>query len=122
MTTTELEVGGILAALSIASALALCALGRRAKLPVVELAGLIWTRSDFCRSWLITGDTGSGKTCSGITPLLYQVFKNEPGWGGLCIDDKGLYWETLSEMARHFGRQNDLILPRVRPDGAPAKW
>ena len=39
---------------------------------------------------------GSGKTRSGITPLLYQVFQNEPNWGGLCIDDKGIYWETLS--------------------------
>ena len=79
-------------------------------------------RADFCRGWLVTGDTGSGKTRSGITPLLYQVFQNEPGWGGLCIDDKGLYWETLCEMARHFGRENDLILLQVRPDGAPASW
>ena len=67
-------------------------------------------------------DTGSGKTRSGITPLLYQVFQNEPRWGGLCIDDKGIYWETLSEMARHFNRQNDLILLQVRPDNAPLGW
>ncbi len=45
-------------------------------------------------------------------PLLHQIFKNEPGWGGVCIDDKGLYWETLSEMARHFNREKDLILLR----------
>ena len=63
---------------------------------VVRLAGFKWTRADFCRGWLITGDTGSGKTRSGITPLLFQVFQNEPTWGGLCIDDKGVYWETLS--------------------------
>jgi len=89
---------------------------------IVSLAGLKWTRADFCRGWLITGDTGSGKTRSGITPLLYQVFQNEPGWGGLCIDDKGLYWETLCEMARHFGRENDLILLQIRPDTAPTSW
>ena len=90
---------------------------------VVKLAGFRWTRSDFCRGWLITGDTGSGKTRSGITPLLFQVFQNEPTWGGLCIDDKGLYWETLSEMARHFRRENDLILLQVRPDDQPsASW
>ena len=89
---------------------------------VIDLKGLRWTREDFCRGWLITGDTGSGKTRSGITPLLYQVFKNEPNWGGLCIDDKGLYWETLSEMAAHFNRQNDLILLQVKPDGAPSGW
>jgi len=90
--------------------------------PIVRLKGLTWTREDFCRGWLITGDTGSGKTRSGITPLLYQVFQNEPRWGGLCIDDKGIYWETLSEMARHFNRQNDLILLQVRPDNAPLSW
>jgi hypothetical protein len=95
--------------------------GRRGRI-VVELAGLQWTREDFCRGWLITGDTGSGKTRSGITPLLYQVFKNEPTWGGLCIDDKGVYWETLSEMARHFGREDDLILLQVRPERCAPDW
>ena len=89
---------------------------------VVRLKGLAWTREDFCRGWLITGDTGSGKTRSGITPLLYQVFKNEPRWGGICIDDKGLYWETLTEMAAHFNRRDDLILLQVKPEHAPADW
>lgn len=90
---------------------------------VVRLAGFKWTRGDFCRGWLITGDTGSGKTRSGITPLLFQIFQNEPTWGGLCIDDKGIYWEALSQMAKHFGREDDLILLQVRPDGAPtANW
>lgn len=89
---------------------------------IVRLGGLSWTREDFCRGWLITGDTGSGKTRSGITPLLYQIFKNEPGWGGVCIDDKGLYWETLCEMARHFNRESDLILLQVKPDNAPPGW
>lgn len=95
---------------------------QRKKSFVVRLKGLKWTREDFCRGWLITGDTGSGKTRSGITPLLYQIFQNEPGWGGVCIDDKGIYWETLSEMAAHFGRQKDLILLQVKPDNAPLNW
>ena len=96
---------------------------RRSKAPpIVKLKGLSWSREDFCRGWLITGDTGSGKTRSGITQLLYQVFQNEPNWGGLCIDDKGVYWETLKEMAVHFNRQNDLILLQVRPEGAPTDW
>lgn len=94
---------------------------RQAK-PLVRLHGFTWTREDFCRGWLITGDTGSGKTRSGITPLLYQVFQNDPHWGGLCIDDKGIYWETISEMARHFNRQNDLILLQVRPEAAGHEW
>jgi hypothetical protein len=89
---------------------------------VVRLGGFKWTRADFCRGWLITGDTGSGKTRSGITPLLFQIFRNEPTWGGLCIDDKGIYWETLSQMARHFGREDDLILLQVRPEDAALHW
>jgi len=90
--------------------------------PIVRLKGMVWTRDDFCRGWLITGDTGSGKTRSGITPLLYQVFQNEPNWGGVCLDDKGIYWETLSEMARRFNRQHDLVLLQVRPDNPPLGW
>ena len=29
--------------------------------PVARLGGLTWKRNQFCRGWLITGDTGSGK-------------------------------------------------------------
>src|ERR1700743_3561293 len=89
---------------------------------VVQLKGFAWKQEDFCRGWLITGDTGSGKTRSGINQLLFQVFQNDPNWGGLCIDDKGVYWETLLEMARHFQRTNDLILLQVRPDNPPDGW
>ena len=89
---------------------------------IVRLKGFNWTREDFCRGWLITGDTGSGKTRSGINQLLFQVFKNDENWGGLCIDDKGVYWETLVEMAEIFNRRDDLILLQVKPDNAPEKW
>jgi type IV secretory pathway TraG/TraD family ATPase VirD4 len=89
---------------------------------IVELKGFTWKSEDFCRGWLITGDTGSGKTRSGINQLLFQVFKNDPKWGGLCIDDKGVYWETLLEMAAEFHRQNDLILLQVKPDNASPGW
>ncbi|HEU0210145.1 MAG TPA: type IV secretion system DNA-binding domain-containing protein [Candidatus Udaeobacter sp.] len=118
-------------AISYASVCVLCLLAaaviafhlcKTCKPVVARLGGLSWTRDDFCRGWLITGDTGSGKTRSGITPLLHQVFKNQTTWGGLCIDDKGIYWETLSEMAKHFGREDDLILLQVRPDGAANTW
>jgi len=89
---------------------------------VARLKGMKWTREDFCRGWLITGDTGSGKTRSGITPLLFEVFTNEPDWGGVCIDDKGVYWETLSAMAKHFGREDDLILLQIKPEAADSRW
>jgi hypothetical protein len=57
---------------------------------VARLGGLKWKRNQFCRGWLITGDTGSGKTSSGINQLAHQVFQNEPHWGGLCVDEKGV--------------------------------
>ena len=54
--------------------------------------------------------------------MLFQVFTNDPKWGGLCIDDKGIYWETLVEMAKHFHRENDLILVQIKPDDPPDDW
>ena len=90
--------------------------------PVAQLGGLIWKRNQFCRGWLITGDTGSGKTSSGINQLAHQVFQNEPDWGGLCIDEKGVYWETLSAMANHYERETDLIHLQIRPDETDPDW
>lgn len=89
---------------------------------VAVLKGLRWKRSQFCRGWLITGDTGSGKTSSGINQLAHQVFRNEPTWGGLCIDEKGVYWETLRAMAAYYARSHDLIHVQIRPEGANIDW
>ncbi|MGA3008577.1 MAG: type IV secretory system conjugative DNA transfer family protein [Opitutaceae bacterium] len=116
------QLSWIFSGVFVAFGFAALALRRPKSRPIVRLARLSWSREDFCRGWLITGDTGSGKTRSGITQLLYQVFENEPAWGGLCIDDKGVYWETLREMAAHFNRQHDLILLQVKPEGASAGW
>lgn len=89
---------------------------------VARLGGLVWYRNQFCRGWLITGDTGSGKTSSGINQLAHQVFQNVPDWGGLCIDEKGVYWETLSAMARHYLRQESLIHLQVRTGEEASDW
>ena len=89
---------------------------------ILRIGGLKWTMDDFCRGWLITGRTGTGKTTAAINRMLWQVSKNCPTWGGVCMDDKGLYWETLSSMFRQLGRQNDLILLQVRPEGAGPDW
>jgi hypothetical protein len=89
---------------------------------VAKLGGLVWKRNQFCRGWLITGDTGSGKTSSGINQLAHQVFQNEPTWGGLCVDEKGVYWETLAAMARHYAREHDLIRLQIRADDTDTKW
>jgi len=57
-----------------------------------------------------------------LNTMLWQVSKNCPTWGGLCVDDKGLYWETLSEMLAQLGRSSDLILLQVRPENAAPDW
>ena len=86
-----------------------------------SLAGFVWDRNDFCRGWLITGDTGSGKTFA-INALMHSVFQHEPDWGGLCCDEKGIYYETLVRMARKYHRQDDLLLLQTRPDLADQDW
>jgi hypothetical protein len=85
------------------------------------IGGFKWERNDFCRGWLITGDTGAGKTFA-INVLLHSVFQHEPDWGGLCCDEKGIYHETLVRMARKYGRENDLLLLQTRPDHAEENW
>jgi hypothetical protein len=48
-------------------------------------------------------------------------YKSFP-WGGLCIDEKGLFWQTLLPMARHYKREHHLMLLQTRPDWAPPEW
>lgn len=89
---------------------------------VLRLGGFQWTLEDFCRGWLVTGQVGSGKTSGAINTMMWEVSKNCPSWGGVCVDDKGLYWETLTHMLRQVGRENDLILLQVRAADAAPDW
>jgi TraM recognition site of TraD and TraG len=86
-----------------------------------SIGGFNWERNDFCRGWLITGDTGAGKTFA-VNVLLHSVFQHEPDWGGLCCDEKGIYHETLLPMAKKYGREDDLLLLQTRPDQAEEDW
>lgn len=58
--------------------------GRPRVKPILTLGGFSWSLNDFCRGWLVTGETGSGKTLSAINAMLWQVSKNCPRWGGKC--------------------------------------
>ncbi len=89
---------------------------------ILRLGGLSWTMEDFVRGWLITGRTGSGKTQCAINTITFQLFANVPNWGGICLDQKGLYWEILVLMAAHFGRSDDLVLLQTRPAGRDELW
>jgi type IV secretory pathway TraG/TraD family ATPase VirD4 len=89
---------------------------------VLRLAGFKWTKEDFCRGWLITGDTGSGKTSSGIVTIAEQIYRNDDKVGGMVIDDKGVLHETFSAILRAKNRENDLILLQCRPEYASADW
>lgn len=106
--------------ISLPSAFYLAPSGRRTHI-AASLAGFDWDRNDFCRGWLLTGDTGAGKTFA-INALLHSVFQNEPDWGGLCCDEKGVYHETLVRMASRYGREQDLLLLQTRPDHASEDW
>lgn len=100
-----------------------CFLNRPARSSVIlRLGGFSWDVYNFCRGWLITGQVGTGKTAAAINTMLWQVSKNCPTWGGVCVDDKGLYWETLTPMLANLGRASDLILLQVRPETAGPHW
>ncbi|MBX7157671.1 MAG: type IV secretory system conjugative DNA transfer family protein [Verrucomicrobiae bacterium] len=89
---------------------------------VCQLDRFKWDMNNFCRGWFIPGKTGCGKTQSAIMNIMYQVTKNVPNWGGVCVDQKGLFWEILMDMMKHMGREKDTILLQCRPDHAPPDW
>lgn len=89
---------------------------------VARLKGFVWDPPSFCQHFLITGATGAGKTLSGILPLLFQVFKHQPRFGGLCVDVKGVLHEAVVGMAKKFGRSNDVIVLEVRPSEGATTW
>lgn len=89
---------------------------------VLELGGISWNEEDFCRGWEIDGRTGSGKTASGVVPIIYQLKKNRPDVGILALDTKGDLSEPLARIAESVECRNQLVQLEVRPDTAPPGW
>ena len=75
-----------------------------------------------CLAFALWSCTGSGKTQCAINTITFQLFQNVKNWGGVCLDQKGLYWEILVKMAAHFRRGDDLVLLQTRPPGEDALW
>ena len=57
---------------------------------------------------LITGSIGSGKTSGAIARLTYNLIKS--GKGGLILDIKGNFVDTVNEMCKRLGRTQDLCI------------
>lgn len=108
--------------------MALCAGGGlylllvRPKEIILRFGMLTWTRYELCRHILITGDTGSGKTTSGIQPILRQITRNVPDWGGLVMGVKGDEHHFITRLAREHGREQDMVHLQIRPEHCSTKW
>lgn len=89
---------------------------------ILKFGKLTWTKHELCRHILITGDTGSGKTTSGLQPILVQLTRNIPGWGGLVLGVKGDEHRFITHLAAHHSREADIIHLQVRPPDASTKW
>jgi hypothetical protein len=89
---------------------------------VLELGGVQWSEEDFCRGWEIDGRTGSGKTASGVIPIIHQLKKNRPDVGILALDTKGDLSEPLARIADAVDCRPQLVQLEVRPDNAPSDW
>ena len=96
----------------IGSAFIVCSIGRVSR-TTPRASGcptrgtLSWSLEDFVRGWLITGRVGSGRRNARSIPLPFRFSRTSPNWGGVCLDQKGLYWEILVKMA-------DALPPRGR--------
>ena len=60
---------------------------------------------DLYKNVLITGSIGSGKTSGAISRFAYNLIKS--GKGGLVLDVKGNFVDTIEEMCKRLGRLQD---------------
>lgn len=81
---------------------------------VCQIGPWKWDIEEFSTHWFITGDTGAGKTSSGLNKLLISLTEHYPRWGALILDPKGVYWRTVQTMLNAAGKLEDLAVLRVR--------
>ena len=95
---------------------------------VCKIKGFKWNLNDFCRGWLVTGKTGSGKTASAIAHILHQLFQRvRPEnklklWGGVAVDQKGNFFKIIEDIATNYKQSKRLITLQVRPQNAAVNW
>lgn len=95
---------------------------------VCKIKNFKWNLNDFCRGWLITGKTGSGKTASAIAHIIHQLFQRvtkKSGfklWGGVAVDQKGNFFKIIEDIAAHYDQSARLITLQVRPEDAQSSW
>ena len=87
---------------------------------VLRFGGFKWTRDKANRHFFFTGDTGSGKTSSGMNGLLDSLLRHDRRLGGMVMANKGDEWFALQKLARRHGREADLIRLRPRLPSEPA--
>lgn len=110
----------LLTGLAAGAAAAFLAAPRRAVAIALRIGSYTWTVNDACRGWLITGATGSGKTAAAIVYMIHgfcQAMPRTPAripWGGVCFDEKALFYQTFVPILEHYGRGSDVVLVQVR--------
>lgn len=89
---------------------------------ILRIGKLTWTREELCRHVLVTGDTGSGKTTSGIQNILVQLTNTVPNWGGLVLGVKGDEHRFVTELLAAANRSGNHLELAVRPTNASTNW
>ena len=80
-----------------------------------SLLGMDWDEKDFCRGWLITGRTGSGKTTGAISQIFHSLFQKCPTFGGVIIDAKANSYHYFEKLAQSYNQKSKVKTIKIRP-------
>ncbi len=90
---------------------------------VFQFGRFRWRESEACRHWFVTGETGTGKTFF-FRRVIWQLCGNVPNWGGLVLDEKGVFVEILRGIFRNHPNKSeeDLVVIELRSDRCSEDW